>query len=110
MEGFEDIDDIDLVLTLGINSPKPSTSKSEDSELPYILCCLGGGKTDLPVLGPGGGVGILLTLGINSPKSSTSKSDDSELPYILCCLGGGKTDLPVLGPGGGVGTDELPKA
>jgi len=26
MEGFEDIDDIDLVLTLGINSPKPSIS------------------------------------------------------------------------------------
>ena len=52
MEGFEDIDDIDLVLTLGIYSPKPSTSKSEDSELPYILCCLGGGKTDIPVLVP----------------------------------------------------------
>ena len=51
MEGIKGIDEIDLVLTLGINSPKPSTSKSEDSELPYILCCLGGGKTDLPVLG-----------------------------------------------------------
>ena len=24
-----------------------------------MLCCLGGGKTDLPVLGPGGGVGTM---------------------------------------------------
>jgi len=74
------------------------------------LCCHGGGKIDLPVLGPGGGVEILLTLKINSTKSSTSKSDDSELTYILCFLGEGKTDLTVLGPGSGVGTDELPKA